>query len=120
MCDVSNWLASGAALVSAIMAYASFAGAEESRKLSIAVSLSPHFHNVKDVIYYLKNWSGFSQDILNQKRESISVLRSFLSNDAELNAILNKIDPWPNKQTVLDEEEKQLDVIMKKYLRMDK
>jgi hypothetical protein len=116
LCDISNWLASGAALVSAITAYLTYKNAEKSRKHLTAVTLLPHFTNIKDLLYFKKNKTGFSQDIINRKKESISALRNYIYHDKELNKILDNIDSNSNCQNEINKEEKDLDETMKKYL----
>lgn len=121
-----NWISAIAAAVSAIaaaisafMAQNSAQDVRKSQRLANASLLSTHFHNVRDLLEYVKTHNGLSPGIRESKRESIKILKIHLSSDQELLKILDNIDVWLQKQQNIDSETQKFEQIMRTYLNLE-
>ncbi len=121
--NYNTWIAlisAASAFVAALMAFLSNKHANKSQSIAYASLLAPHFYNVRDILNYVHNWGGLSQNILNEKKQSVPILKSMLPFDTELQEILSQIDLWLSRQTQIQEVVIQYDNIIKRHLNLNK
>ena len=108
------------AFISALMAFLSNINANKSKGIAYAGLLSTHFYNVREILNYIHSWGGLSQDLLNEKKKSVLILKSMLPEDKELQGILSNIDNWLNRQNSIQNVIDKYDLIIKKHLGIKK